>query len=53
MGALGGLKEMVAATGNTRNDEPSSKSAAPKAPGAGLGYPGGLPALGDGSDSKP
>ncbi len=51
MGALGGLKEMIAATGNSRNPESASKNA-PRAPSTGLGYPGTGRALGDGSDTS-
>jgi regulator of protease activity HflC (stomatin/prohibitin superfamily) len=53
MGALGGLKEMVAATGNTRTpDTAAAKPSAGSAPGTGLGYPGIRPAPGNGSESK-
>lgn len=51
MGALGGLKELVAATGQSRTpDSPSPKK--PPAPSPGLGYPGATRALGDGSDTN-
>ena len=55
MGALGGLKEMVAATGNSRSADTSTPSAATttRKPGTGaLGYPPGTRALGDGSDDN-
>ena len=53
MSALGGLKEMVAATGNTRApDDAASKSNTKTSQAAGLGYPGQPPALGDGKNSN-
>ncbi|MEP6764674.1 MAG: SPFH domain-containing protein, partial [Gemmatimonadaceae bacterium] len=54
MGALGGLKEMVAATGHTRTPDDSSppKASANPAPSTGLTYPGQPRALSDGKDSN-
>jgi len=49
MGALGGLKEMIAATGNSRTPDETAKPGA-KSPGTGLGYTVAPRVLGDGSD---
>lgn len=51
MGALGGLKEMVAATGNSRTPD-SAPGAAQKTQHGGLGTPGVPRALSDGTDKK-
>lgn len=51
MGALGGLKEMVAATGNSRTPD-ATPSPAHRTQHGGLGVPGVPRALGDGSDDK-
>lgn len=57
MGALGGLRELLSATGASRNENEAkaSRSADPRAPGtrsaasSGLGYPG-VPRISDGTD---
>jgi regulator of protease activity HflC (stomatin/prohibitin superfamily) len=51
MGALGGLKEMVAATGQSRVPDANTAKKT-SAPTPGLGYPGATRAIGDGSDTN-
>lgn len=52
MGALGGLKEMLAATGNSRVPDESAAPARKSNTSTGLGYPGVPRALGGGSDTN-